>query len=167
MLFVTVLPCAAVRAWHSAHLGFQVPGRCSGHPMTAALRAPRPPSRAGACGRRDARSQMPLTQNTASGDMRLHPKPMHAMQTCMVASMCPNLCQCPATARIVGTLCRNPAGGLRSPNAAVIAGRQSGVSVACRQCKPGRRNPFHCFTNKVPGHPQLPDSRKVCWKRGP
>ena len=82
------------------------------------------------------RAPFPLPRCTTGGGMHEARCPWHktkSRENCVyIQSQCvprrpawwrtcaPSPCQCPTTARIVATLCRNPAGNLQSPNAAFL-----------------------------------------------
>ena len=114
MLSATVLPCTAVRAWHGARLSSQIPGRCPGH-LSPAAAAPR---RTTGGGMHEARCPWHKTKSREKCvyiQSQCVPRRPAWWRTCA-----PSPCQCPTTARIVATLCRNPAGNLQSPNAAFL-----------------------------------------------
>ena len=116
MLSATILPCTAVRAWHGARLSSQIPGRCPGH-LSPAAAAPR---RTTGGGMHKARCPWHKTQSREKCvyiQSQCVPRRPAWWRTCA-----PSPCQCPTTARIVATLCRNPAGNLQSPNAAFFFG---------------------------------------------
>ena len=181
MLSATVLPCTAVRAWHRARLGFQIPRRCPGHlsPFPGALRAEgctKPDahgtkqnlgrtastSKANAC-HADLHGGEHVPQVLASAQQRRGSEP-HCVaiqqETSRVLTRRPF---CGPTIRHAGG---TPPTQIRRPKPISLFYKQSartptttGASWARRRRKSDRRNPSHCSTNKVPGNPQLPEHR--------
>jgi hypothetical protein len=123
------------------------------------------------------RAPFPLPRCTTGGGMHEARCPWHktkSRENCVyIQSQCvprrpawwrtcaPSPCQCPTTARIVATLCRNPAGNLQSPNAAAFlrADNPARRGHAADENQTAETHLTVCSTNKVPGNPQLPEHR--------